>query len=424
MAEREVFLPTLHRGQVAAFKMPGKYKAIRCGRRWGKSVMGITLACDAAMKGQYVGYFAPSYKYISEIFTDCSDILLPAKESSSKVEGVIRLKTKGRIDFWTLEDERAGRSRKYHTVIIDEAAFTKPNMFNIWTRAIRPTLLDYGGRAWALSNANGTDPENFFWRVCNEPELGFKEFHAPTHTNPYLPREELEKLERENPPLVFKQEYLAEFVNWSGVQFFALEDILTNGLPVQPPVHCDAVFAVLDTAVKTGRDNDGTAVVFYAVDKLSPHPVTIMDWDIAQIEGALLETWLPSVFGRLEDLSKMTGARMGSLGVYIEDKSTGQVLIQQSLRRGWPAQAIDSKLTSIGKDERAVSVSGYLYRKMVKLSQHAYDKTVTYKGHTRNHFLSQVLNFRVGQVGNHRDDDLLDTLTYGIALALGNNEGF
>jgi hypothetical protein len=115
---------------------------------------------------------------------------------------------------------------------------------------------------------------------------------------------------------------------------------------------------------------------------------------------------------------------MGSLGVYIEDKSTGQVLIQQSLRRGWPAQAIDSKLTSIGKDERAVSVSGYLYRKMVKLSQHAYDKTVTYKGHTRNHFLSQILNFRVGQVGNHRDDDLLDTLTYGIALALGNSEGF
>ena len=40
----------------------------------------------------------------------------------------------------------------------------------------------------------------------------------------------------------------------------------------------------------------------------------------------------------------------------------GAVLVQQAARRGWPCAAIDSKLTALGKDERAISVSGYVYR--------------------------------------------------------------
>ena len=42
----------------------------------------------------------------------------------------------------------------------------------------------------------------------------------------------------------------------------------------------------------------------------------------------------------------------------IEDKNSGTILLQQALRRGMPAQAIDSKLTAVGKDERALNVSG------------------------------------------------------------------
>jgi len=76
----------------------------------------------------------------------------------------------------------------------------------------------------------------------------------------------------------------------------------------------------------------------------------ILDWDIVQIEGALLETWLPIVFRRLGELAQQCGARMGSLGALIEDKNSGTILLQQALRRGMPAQAIDSKLTAMGKD--------------------------------------------------------------------------
>jgi len=150
----------------------------------------------------------------------------------------------------------------------------------------------------------------------------------------------------------------------------------------------------------------------------------ILDWDIAQIEGALLETWLPSVFRRLEELSRLCCARFGATGAWIEDQNSGTILLQQALNRGMRAHAIESVLTAMGKDERAISVSGYVHRGMVKYTEHAFSKTVVYKQQSRNHLVDQIERFRIGDRNQKREDDLLDTFCYGIALALGNKEGF
>ena len=136
------------------------------------------------------------------------------------------------------------------------------------------------------------------------------------------------------------------------------------------------MFAVIDTASKTGTDNDATAVTFFAVDRIGRTPLLILDWDIIQIEGAMLETWLPQVSVRLEELARLCHARAGSIGAFIEDKNSGTILLQQALRRQIPARAIDSKLTAMGKDERAISVSGYVHRELVKYTDRAFEKTV------------------------------------------------
>ena len=419
----ELTLPTLHVDQVRAFKQRTRFQAIRAGRRWGKTDYAKTLVGDGVSRGQSYGWFAPNYKISSEAFSEMSAMLEPILSQANSTSGVMRTTTKGRIDFWTMENELAGRSRKYHGIVIDEAAFTKPNAMKIWQQAIEPTLLDYKGWALVMSNANGIDVENFFWRICNEPEHGFTEYHAPTSANPYMPKEEIERLKRDRPPLVFQQEYLAEFIDWSGVAFFALNSLLVNNQPVPMPVRCDAVYATIDTATKTGKENDGTAIIYWALDKHSATPLFILDYDIQQIEGALLETWLPVVFKNLEAFAAQCGARSGSIGAWIEDKASGMVLIQQSARRGWPARAIDSKLTSVGKSERAISVSGYVYREMIKLTEQAFNHVTSYKSVSRNHLLSQVLAFRVGNK-DQIDDDLLDCFTYGIAIALGDAGGF
>ena len=208
----------------------------------------------------------------------------------------------------------------------------------------------------------------------------------------------------------------------SGTSFFDVANVLVDGHPIDPPRWCDSVFCTIDTATKTGAKHDGCGVVYWAHSPRADPPLTVLDWDIQQIEGALLDVWLPVVFQNLEAMAKQYRARMGSAGAWIEDKSSGMVLLQQAARRGWQARAIPSPLTAVGKDERAISVSGYVHRGDVKISRAAYDKITTYKARTGNHLLMQVFRFQLGV--KDQQDDLLDCFCYGIALSLGNSEGF
>lgn len=444
---REIDLPQPHADQIRAFEAPGRFKAIRCGRRWGKTTFGEIIACDAAIGpdggvGENVGYFTPTYKLQTEVFNDIASLLRPAKLTSSKVDGVIRTVTGGRIDFWTLENEDAGRSRNYHKVIIDEAAFAKPNMMGIWERAIMPTLLDHQGVAYVLSNTNGKDPDNFFYQICTEPKHGFTEFWAPTHNNPDMPRRrwreseeeyqarraaEFEDLKKKRHPLAYQQEYLAEFVSWLGIPIFAEESLLVDGQPVQFPEWCEQVGLVIDTAVKGGKEHDATAALWYAYTDPIRHPkypLVVLDWGLVQIDGALLENLLPQWLAHGETLARECKALHGFTGGWIEDAAAGSILLQQAQSRGWPVEALPSVLTAAGKDARALNASGPVYRGEVKISDRAFHKTALFKDHERNHLWSQVTGFFVGdKAAAARADDLLDDFTYMVAVTLGDQEG-
>jgi hypothetical protein len=162
----EVKLPLLHPDQVNAFWRPGRLRALRAGRRWGKTTFDTALAADFVAKGANVGWFAPNYKYLMESFRDLDEILSPILIESNKQGPLMQTRTDGRVDFWSMEDDRAGRGRKYHLIIVDEAAFTKPNSIDTWERSIRPTLVDYRGAALVSSNTNGMNPENMFYKLC------------------------------------------------------------------------------------------------------------------------------------------------------------------------------------------------------------------------------------------------------------------
>lgn len=464
MSTISVKLPVLHPGQVRAFRAhlpserqlaldPGfadyaekvgyRYKAIRCGRRWGKTDYLKTWIGDGAIKSYPTAIFAPDYKRMIEVYNELAVMLKPVmlpQGGSNKTDGVIRLITGGRIDFWTLGDENAGRSRKYKRVAIDESAFTDDNMIDIWERAIEPTLLDLRGECVTASNTNGIDPSNFLWKVCNEAQYGFVEVHEPSWNNPHVPGRKPSRTDAEHEadraahfdmlrsrthPLVFSQEYESEFVDFSGVAFFSTDKWLVDGQPVDLPTSCDSVFAVIDSATKTGSQNDGTAVVYFARNKYSGHPLVILDHDILQIEGALLDSWLPSVYANLKTLSERVKAREGVRGVWIEDKASGMVLLQQARKRGLLAHPIGGAWMQLGKDERALSVSSYHYQEQCKISRQAWEKVSDYKGTKRNHLVGQVAGFRIGDKdAAKRADDLLDCYVHGLALALGDSKQF
>jgi hypothetical protein len=438
----------LHEGQMAAFRalQPHRYKALRCGRRFGKTDFAKLWIIDGLLRGWECAWLAPQHRTWAEVYSELAADLRPLIDRTSKQAAVMRLRTGGRLDFWTLENPIAGRGRRYRRIVIDEAAFAKDgdnttegSMMSIFEKAIKPTLYDYHGEVLVCSNSAGKNPDNFFYNICTDPLYGFHEYHATTMDNPLLPKRQanespeawldrrndlLAELIRDNDPLVYAQEYKAEFVDWSGVAFFSSEKLLLNNRPAPNPMSCDGVFAVIDTALKTGTNNDATAVTYFAINKYSGIPLLILDWDIEQIEGATLEVWLPSVFARLEELASTCGARKGALGAWIEDRVSGTVLLQQAGNRRMPVYPIESKLTSMGKDERAFSVSGYVHRGDVKYTDHAFKKTTTYKRKTRNHLVEQVESFRIGDKDSKREDDLLDTFCYGIAISRGNTEGF
>jgi hypothetical protein len=441
-------LNPMHSGQIKAWRalLAPRRKILRAGRRWGKTEFAKNWISQGLIQGQRVAWFAPQNKTWAEIYTDIGQNLRPIISRQSKGSGVIRTITEGRLDFWTLENSIGGRGRGYHRIVMDEAAFAKDggnkidgSAMAIFETAILPTLYDHSGEILVCSNSAGKDPDNFFYNICTDTQYGFHEYHATTMDNPLLPQRQanesaeawlerrnrvLADLVKDNDPLVYAQEYLAEFVDWSGVAFFSREKLLVNDQPVPYPRYCDGVLAIIDTALKTGTDNDATAVTYFATNAHSGIPLLILDWDIVQIEGATLETWLPSVFSRLEELATACRARIGSQGAWIEDKGSGTVLLQQSRNRRMLANPIESKLTSMGKDERAFSASRYIHRGDVKYTEHAFNKTSIYKRKSRNHLVEQIESFRIGDKDSDREDDLLDTFCYGIAITLGNRDGF
>ena len=71
-----------------------------------------------------MGYFAPEYKFLAEAYTAVLEFLAPVKKRSSRTEGKIITQSGGEVDFWTLDNDKAGLGRRYHLVVIDEAAST------------------------------------------------------------------------------------------------------------------------------------------------------------------------------------------------------------------------------------------------------------------------------------------------------------
>jgi hypothetical protein len=205
-----VDLYRLHPNQMRVQSEAARFNVVVCGRRWGKTILGIDLACDTGLDGGRAGWFAPEYKLLLEAWREMKDILGPVTRSCSDQEKRIELVTGGVIECWAFDrNANAGRSRKYHRVVIDEAAHCA-NLETSWSRAIRPTLTDYKGDAWFLSSPNG---ENYFHTLFKrDGRPGWRSWRMTSYDNPKLDPKEIDGARFDLGDLFFRQEYLAEFL--------------------------------------------------------------------------------------------------------------------------------------------------------------------------------------------------------------------
>jgi len=155
-----------------------------------------------------VGYFTPTYKLLEGTFKELYSRLHPIIKRKHDNQ-IIELIGGGSIEFWTLDNPLAGRSRKYKMAIVDEAAYTK-NLWQIWTESIRPTLTDMRGSGWMMSTPKGKNDFHKLF-VKGQGDTDWMSFKMPTSTNPYIDAKELEDARKDLPELAYAQEYLAEF---------------------------------------------------------------------------------------------------------------------------------------------------------------------------------------------------------------------
>ncbi len=229
MATVTIRLSRPHPKQAEILASPARFRVLACGRRFGKTVYGLHRLVRPALDGRPVAWFAPSYKYLGEVWRDFGRALKPVIARTNRTEGRIELITGGSIEFWSLEDEDAGRSRKYAHVVVDEAAKCR-NLEAAWNGAIRPTLTDYRGGADFLSTPKGRD---FFWRAWTwgqDPlETEWASWQLPTVCNPFIDPAEVEAARRQMPERLFRQEFLAEFLDDAGGVFRRVAESIDRG---------------------------------------------------------------------------------------------------------------------------------------------------------------------------------------------------
>lgn len=262
MIEKEIVLNEPHEAQQKVLDEAKRFNVLSCGRRWGKSALSVNLLCETALDGYPAGYFAPTYKLLDGTFNECLAALEPVIKRKNDHQ-FIELITGGKIEFWSLENELAGRSRKYKRAIIDEAAFAK-QLWVRWTESIRATLSDFKGDAWFLSTPKG---KNDFYKVFmrgKDEELYWMSWQMSTYSNPFIDPAEVDDAKKDLPELAFSQEYMAEF-NENVANPFGVEFINQCTYPMSTlPAVCFGIDLAksFDYAVIIGLDKNGSVCYF------------------------------------------------------------------------------------------------------------------------------------------------------------------
>lgn len=210
-------LPRPHPGQIRVGEHRARFAVLALGRRWGKTTYQETQLIRTALEGKPAGWFAPTFPMLAEPWRDFKRRLHPVITDQSEQEHRLQLVTGGTIQCWSLVDENPARGFKLARAVIDEAGIVA-GLLERWQEAIRPTLTDLAGDALFGGTPKGRGE---FWRLYQRGATGVADWSChtgPTTENPHIDPEEVEKARLDLPDRVFRQEYLAEFIeDGSGV---------------------------------------------------------------------------------------------------------------------------------------------------------------------------------------------------------------
>jgi len=259
-SQRTIKLYTPHPAQKLIVESPKRYKIIRCGRRFGKTLLALNEIVIASLRkpGDYWIIY-PTYRQAKSVaWKTLLGILEKIPGIVKKVRHVdleVDLANGSNIALKGSDKEHSLRGVGLSGVIMDEYSYIKPH---IWFEIVRPMLVDSKGWAWFISTPKGYNHFYELWQKANPNK--FEKFHFTTYDNPYIPKSEIEEARAQMDEDTFAQEFLAEFRRLAGAVYkeFDRDTHVIKPLKTIPPEW------TIYTAIDFGQVNP-TAVLWIAI---------------------------------------------------------------------------------------------------------------------------------------------------------------
>lgn len=270
-----------------------RYKVAACGRRWGKTAMGLisVLAGHGSLEqprigaaaGGHIWWTAPTYGVAAKIWRDLKKAAKEAWKHKYEAERTIVFKSGGIITVKSADRPDMLRGEGLDGVVLDEAAFCRETL---WHDVLRPSLTDRGGWAILISTPNGRNWFYRLWRDANET-LGWHRWQLPTAENPMLPPEEIEQARLDIGARSFSQEYCAQFLDVAGSEFSG--SAFGDQIWSDPPPD-DAHLKILSIDPSKGRNEKSDYTAILQISFVG---------DLAIIDGDVERIHLTELVGRI-----------------------------------------------------------------------------------------------------------------------------
>jgi hypothetical protein len=194
--------------------------AATAGRRFGKSWLLSAWALWRTLKQEQVWWVAPSHQLARIGF---EYVLSHARQLPAPIRKQLVIKRSspyeigfrsGLCQFLSSDNEWQLQGRGLDLIVVDEAGEVD-NLLYIHDQYLSPCLLDRGGSLIAIGTPRGRHSD--YYQLCSRPE--FIRFVGSSFDNPYISKDELERLSAELPEQLKLQELEGEFVDLTGRAF-------------------------------------------------------------------------------------------------------------------------------------------------------------------------------------------------------------
>lgn len=182
-------------------------------------MMSGCIVMNALRQHGRVAWVAPTYKNTRPMWrwavTTASPAVKAGRMEINRAERTITTKAGGELALYSGDNIDSIRGEAFNLVILDEAAKLPEGA---WTDAIMPTLSDFDGDAVLISTPRGRNWfYNEFMRAQGDGQVAAA-WQAPTKDNPLPNIQKAFEMARDRvSDDTFRQEWLAEFVESSGV---------------------------------------------------------------------------------------------------------------------------------------------------------------------------------------------------------------